>query len=177
MGRSQGTTSITFPATMGNTHSYFPGMPIPRLFSDTFPAISQSGPVSCDAPPTATYPTCRANDSDVLSPTPSAIDLLNLSARFPVKEEAATGIAHNYILDHSRTLYSTLPRSSRPAFPLRAPLIRGELNERLLSVAALSGHDWEWSTLPVPEISPKRPHGVTPRSQSATGGDGNRPDD
>jgi hypothetical protein len=34
-------------------------------------------------------------------------------------------------------------------------LIRGDPDERLLSAAALSGHDWEWSTLPVLEISPK----------------------
>jgi hypothetical protein len=45
---------------------------IHRLFSDTLPAISQSDPISCDAPPIATCPTCRAYDRDILSPTPSA---------------------------------------------------------------------------------------------------------
>jgi hypothetical protein len=67
------------------------------------------------------------------------------------------------------------PGSSRSVFPLRAPLIRDELNECLLSAVALSGHDWEWPTLP--EISPKCSRVVTPRSQSTTGGGGNRRDD
>jgi hypothetical protein len=48
-------------------------------------------------------------------------------------------------------------RSSLPAFVHRTPLIRGDLDDRLLSAAALSGDDWQWSTLPVPETSPKPP--------------------
>jgi hypothetical protein len=100
---------------------------------------------------------------------PRATDPLNLSGRFPAKEEAATGIAHHSILDHSRPLYSAFPASSRPVFALRAPFIRGELNERLLS-ATLSGEDWEWSTPLSPRFLRNCPPGATPRPEEVATG-------
>jgi hypothetical protein len=53
-------------------------------------------------PPRHIRPVARTivTSSDRLPPRRT--DPLILSARFPVKEEATTGIGHNYILDHSR---------------------------------------------------------------------------
>jgi hypothetical protein len=93
----------------------------PPLVSTHPPRYIPTRPVSCDAPPTATHPTCRANDGDTLSPTPSATDRLSLSGRFPVKEEAATGIAqvHTRALTYSVILPS--PGTRDPLFRFARP--------------------------------------------------------
>jgi hypothetical protein len=87
---------------MSNTYNYPPDMPIRRRFSNILLAKDLVLFPAKPLLPRYLRPVVRT------MATLSATDPLSLLARFPVKEEAAIGIARNYILDNSHPLYSAL---------------------------------------------------------------------
>jgi hypothetical protein len=161
-----------------HTHNYPPGIPIRRRFWDTSPPYPHPNQFrATPLPPRHLRPIIQtvARPSHRLPPRP--IVLLSLSSRFPVKEKAATGTAHNHTPITHVLCTPPFPGSPQSPFLLRASLIRADRDERLFLAAVLSGQDWNGPLSPSPIFLRNHLRCATPRSQSATGGSDNWPDD